>query len=146
MSKQKIGWMMALAATVAYSINAPIAKAAISAGMEPITLVAVRFPLGAMLFGATLSMTSLGKPTAAQLPLDQRALLIGFASGIVNGCTLAALFGALSYIDASMSSVLSIALIQLFTLAILTLRGESFTRRAGLVWWGYTYSSVCRGM
>lgn len=120
---------MALAATVAYSLNSPVAKAAISAGMEPITLVVARFPLGALLFGATLSLTRLGQPTGDQKPLDRKALLIGFGSGIINGCTLAALFGALRYIDASVSAVLSIALIQLFTLGLLTLRGEPITQR-----------------
>ena len=132
MNAKQLGWLMAIVATIAFSTNTPIARSAVLAGMEPLTLVAGRFLLGSFLFGTTLGLTNIGKATGEERPLDQRGLLIMIASGMVNGLTLLIFFTALKFISASIQSVLSIALIPVSTLLILRLRGEPLTVRHGL--------------
>lgn len=124
-----LGWIFALTATLAYSTNTPLAKAVIEAGINPTTLLTARFILGSLLFGSTIFLTSLGQPTATQRPLDQRGALIALGSGGVNGLMLLCFYWALTRINASISSPLSIALIPIFTFIILRFGGEQVTQR-----------------
>jgi drug/metabolite transporter (DMT)-like permease len=101
----------------------------ILAGMDSLTLVLGRFVVASVLFGLTAALTPLAKAKPGQRPMDRRGLLIGFAAGGINGLTLAILFKALTYLHASISSLLSLALIPIFTLILLFWRGEAIRRR-----------------
>lgn len=129
MTKTQLGWLLALASVFAYSTNTPLARAVIVAGINPTTLLAYRFTLGAILFGGTITFTSLGTAKGEQRPLDQRGLIFALLIGVANGLTLLCFYWALSRLNASIASPLGIALIPIFTLAILRLGGEAFTRK-----------------
>ena len=118
------GWIFALLATVIYSTNAPVARGAILAGMDPNTLVFGRFVLGNLLFALTLGLTTIGRPRGAQLAFDRRGLLFSLSTGIVNGLMLLAAAWGLTELSASIATLLSIALTPLFVMGLLRLRGE----------------------
>lgn len=128
------GWLFALLATVVYSTNAPIARAAILAGMDPNTLVFGRFVLGNLLFGLTLSCTTVGHwaeghrvgehRVGAQRPFDRRGFGLSLLAGMINGLMLLAGAWGLVVLSASIATLLSIALTPLFVMGLLRLRGE----------------------
>ena len=118
------GWLFALLATVIYSTNAPVARGAILAGMDPNTLVFGRFVLGNLLFALTLGLTTMGQPRGTQRPFDRRAVAIGLGTGVINGLMLLAGAWGLTALSASIATLLSIALTPLFIMGLLRLRGE----------------------
>lgn len=126
---RRMGWTLALLATITYSTNTPIGRAAILAGLDPVTLLAARFALAGFLFGATLGVTSLGHARPGQAPLDRRGFWIALASGVLNGVMIACIFVALTRVSASVNSMITIALIPTFTLLLLAWRGEPLTVR-----------------
>ncbi|MEM7343045.1 MAG: DMT family transporter [Chloroflexota bacterium] len=132
MINKRVGWALGIAATVAYSTNTPIARGAIVAGMNPITLLIARFAFASLLFSVAMGGTPLGRKSTEAKPLDRRGILIGFGTGMLNGLLLAALFSALHTVSASIASMTTISLIQVFTLAILMLAGERLTRQTGV--------------
>lgn len=131
----RLGWALALLATLIYSTNAPIARGAILAGMSPLTLLVARFGLASLLYGATLSAMSVqparhGKPAEiGSRKLDRFGFWVAVSSGLLNGLVIAAFFTALETVSASISSMVSIALTQFFTLGLLALLGERLTLR-----------------
>ena len=123
------GWLFALLATVIYSTNAPVARGAILAGMDPNTLVFGRFLLGNLLFALTLSLTTIGQPRGMQQGFDRRGVAISLGAGVINGLMLLAGAWGLVALSASIATLLSIALTPLFVVGLLRLRGEKGTRR-----------------
>ncbi len=118
MDDKKIGWTMAITATVALSTVAPVGRAAILVGMHPTTLLVARYTLASILLGLTLRFT-----TAGRLNIDRRGLLMCSVAGVANGVATVAYFWALSRISASIASML-ISLYPLVVLVLLALRGE----------------------
>lgn len=118
------GWLFALIATVIYSTNAPIARGAILAGMDPNTLVFGRFLLGNLLFALTLGFSTIGRPRGSQRAFDRRGVAISLGAGIINGLMLLAASWGLTELSASIATLLSIALTPLFVMGLLRLRGE----------------------
>jgi drug/metabolite transporter (DMT)-like permease len=125
----RIGWLFALAATLIYSTNAPVARQAILAGLEPTTLVLARSLIGVALFGLMLLLTNVARPQGDQRPFDRPGLLIGLLVGALNGLTLLCFNWGLVRLSASVATLLSIALAPIFTLLLLRLGGEAFTPR-----------------
>lgn len=123
------GWLFALSATVIYSTNAPIARGAILAGMDPNALVFGRFVLGNLLFALTLGLTPIGRPRGTQQAFDRGGLGLSLLAGIINGLMLLAGAWGLVTLSASIATLLSIALTPLFVLGLLRLRGEKGSRR-----------------
>lgn len=123
------GWLFALLATIIYSTNAPIARGALLAGMDPNTLVFGRFVLGNVLFAITLSCTSIGNPRGTQQRFDRRGIGISLLAGMINGLMLLAGAWGLTRLSASIATLLSIALTPLFVIGLLWLRGERGTHR-----------------
>lgn len=123
------GWLFALLATVIYSTNAPVARGAILAGMDPNTLVFGRFLLGNLLFALVLSLTTIGQPREMQRRFDRRAVAISLGAGVINGLMLLAGAWGLVELSASVATLLSIALTPLFVLGLLRLRGEKGSAR-----------------
>ena len=126
---KRLGWLFALAATVAYSVNTPIARGAILEGMSPTTLLIARFSLGSLLLGITLGLTSVGR-TGGSRPLDRFGLWMSIGSGLLNAFMITAFFTALETVSASIAALVAIALVQILTLGLLALRGESITQRS----------------
>ena len=121
------GWIFALIATFVYSTNSTIARGAILAGMHPVTLLAGRFIFASVLFGAALSGMAPAKPSdqaEGNKPLDAFGFWVGMGSGLINGLVLVCFFMALRTVSASIQSITTIALIQVFTLAMLAFGGE----------------------
>lgn len=125
----RVGWLLALTATVLYSTNTVVARGVIVAGMDSTTLVFGRFAGGALLFTGTLALTGVGRAHGSDKPFDRGTLLICLLSGGTNGLTLLAYYRALTYLTASLASVIGIALFPSMTLLFLALRGERITRR-----------------
>lgn len=122
------GWLFALAATIVYSTNTPVARGAILEGMSPATLLIARFSLAALLYSLTLSVTP-ARHLAGNRPLDHFGFWVSVGTGLLNGFMITAFFTALETVSASIASMISIALTQLFTLGLLSLQGERLTRR-----------------
>ena len=127
---QRTGWLLGLLSVLIFSTNTPIARSVIGDGsMEPVTLVMLRFVLAAILFGITMATTSLGMARGDEKPLDRRIIWICLISGGINGVTLASFYSALQFLEASLTSVLGIAMFPSMTLLFLALGGEMLTRK-----------------
>ena len=126
---RRVGWTLALLATITYSTNTPIGRGAILAGLDPVTLLTARFVTAGLLFGVTLGVTSVGYAQPGQMPVDRRGFWIALASGVLNGIMIACIFVALTRVSASVNSMITIALIPTFTLLLLAWRGEPLTVR-----------------
>ncbi len=132
----KTGWLLAIASIFMYSITSPVTRGAILAGMAPTTLLAGRFIVAALLFGATTPLVQplfkgRGRGMAAR-PMDRRGYLLAIGSGLVNGISLYFLYNGLFYLGAALSSMLMIGLYPIFTLILLALRGERPDRVSAL--------------
>jgi len=121
--RQRIGWGLALTATIAFSFAPPIARSAIQSGLEPTALVVARLGLAALLVGGTIAFTDLNL-----LKLDRRAIMIACIAGVINGFGMLFFFQALLHVHASMASMI-ISVSPLVVLSLLALRGERFTHR-----------------
>lgn len=117
------GWTMALTATLAFSVAPPITKWAISAGMNPTTLLMLRLVITTTLLGGTIMLTA-----AERVRIDRRGLLICTTAGFCNGFGMVAFFWALARLEASVTSMI-FSLSPLAVLGLLALRGEKFTYR-----------------
>lgn len=130
---KSLGWLLAFLSILLYSVNSPIARGAILAGISPTTLLAARFVLASFLFGATFPLARgrlpAGRVQGERRPLDWRGVALCMGSGLTNGLSLYFLYQSLAFIGAGLSSMLMIGLYPLFTLLLLALRGE----RPG--WW-----------
>ena len=117
------GWSLALTATIAFSVAPPIARGAISGGMDPSALL-----LGRMLFATLLLAITTAVRTPHLLRADRRCVLAAIGSGLINGVAMSCFFWALTYLEASMTSMI-LSLSPLIVLSLLALRGERMTYR-----------------
>lgn len=118
-----LGWTMALASTLAFSIAPTIVRGAIAGGMNPTTLLAARLVLSTLLLGGSIVLAA-----PDRLPIDRAGLLVCSVAGLANGIGMLTFFWALARIDASIASMI-FSLSPLAALGVLALRGEKFTRR-----------------
>jgi drug/metabolite transporter (DMT)-like permease len=121
----RFGWVMALLSTLGFSLAPPIAKAAITGGMDPTTLLTMRLILSTFLLGGAL--LSNGAPLA----IDRRGLWVAGGAGLANGVGMITFFWALTRIQASVGSMI-FSLSPLVVLLMLAWRGERLTRRHAL--------------
>jgi len=118
-----IGWSSALLSTLSFSIAAPIGTALINLGLDPTTILLLRFWLAVALLFATLRLTGPGR-----LRLPRRALLGVAVAGLAIGVAVLLYFWSLTRLHTSIAAML-IALEPLATLLLLALRGERFSYR-----------------
>ena len=104
------GWALALATTLFFSIGPVTTKFIIDSGVEPVTMMVLRYVASTLLLVSTVGIKS---PVLAGLIFSGSFFL--FASALVR-------------ISASVSSMI-VAIYPLFVLVILALRGEKFTYR-----------------
>ena len=127
---KRFGWGLAIFSVLIFSTNTPVARTIIvEGGMNPVTLVAARFISASIIFGIMMATTTLGHAKEGQHKLNKRVVAICLASGGLNGVTMCAFYIALQYIEASLTSVLGIALFPMFTLLLLRTGGEALTPR-----------------
>lgn len=119
----RLGWGLAVFATVAFSLSAPLTKAALGLGLGTQQVLVARFVVSTLLLaGYGLALTP------ARLRLPWRGALIALAAGMLNGVSMAAFFTALNTLSASVASM-TFSLYPLAVLGLLALRGERFTYR-----------------
>ncbi len=129
---RKHGFSFAFLSYLMFSVNSPIARRAFLDGMEPNTLLAYRFTLGAILFLITIGITNLAKAKDGERPMDQRGVLISIVSGLINGSAIYFYFNSLDLMPASFVSVLGIGCYIVMVIALLTIFGEKFTLIQGI--------------
>jgi drug/metabolite transporter (DMT)-like permease len=119
----RVGWVLALFATLCFSVAPPIARAAIVGGLNPTAILVVRMTITLGLLVLTVVLSN-----PALLRAERRTMSIAFGAGLINSLGMMGYFWALSLLDASIASML-FAVSPLFTLGVLALRGEPLTRR-----------------
>ncbi len=122
-SSRWLGWLLAVASTVVFSLVTPLGKAALEGGFHPTAILSLRFGLAALLLALALATSA---PQA--LRTDRRGFCVAGLAGIVNGLGAVGFFWSLQHLDASVATML-FALSPLFVLATLALLGEKFTYR-----------------
>lgn len=117
------GWLIALGATLFFSMAPPIARGAILAGLPPTAVLAARMIIALALLSGFIVLAA-----PDRLQINRQCGLIAVGSGMINGIGFVTFFAALSRLDASISSMI-FSLSPLVVLGLLALRGEPVTRR-----------------
>jgi drug/metabolite transporter (DMT)-like permease len=118
-----VGWLWALGATAAFSLAPTVSKAAIDLGADAVGLLTLRLGATTVLLSATVGLAGAGRR-----PLRGRAFRMAVAAGAANGIGMVTFFASLTYLDASVASMI-FSISPLFLLVLLALRGERFTYR-----------------
>lgn len=121
------GFSFAFLAYFMFSVNSPVARQAFLDGMEPNTLLAYRFLIGAVLFLITIGVTNLARANDGEQPMDRRGFFISLGSGLLNGSAIYFYFNSLDLMPASFVSVLGIGSYIVMVMLLLTILGEKFT-------------------
>lgn len=121
-----LGWMLALLATLLFSIATPVARWVLVAGGVPTSIVLARMVLSTL---GSASVILAVKPTL--IAPGRRGMGLSFLAGAINGVGMLLYFMALTRLDASITAML-LAIGPLMVLSLLALRGEKLTRRHGV--------------
>jgi len=118
-----VGWAMALASTGAAALVTPLARAAVTGGVDPLGMLLARLGIAVLLMTATLGLT---RPELLRIDreLAGRVALVGGIAGVEICC----FFLSLAWIDSSVSAMLK-SVQPLVVLLLLALGGERLTRR-----------------
>jgi drug/metabolite transporter (DMT)-like permease len=120
------GAVLCLVSAAGFGAMAIFGKLAYEAGVGTLTLLLVRFALGATIFGAMIAV----RPGLRAGATEARALAVGLALGAVGYATQAGLFfGALRRMDASLLALLLYTYPAWVTLAAIALGRERPNRR-----------------
>jgi drug/metabolite transporter (DMT)-like permease len=122
-SPSVVGWSMALASTAAAALVTPLARGAVTGGMDPLALLLARLVIAVALMTTTLALT---QPHLLRINrvLAGRVALVGGIAGVEICC----FFLSLAWIDSSVSAMLK-SVQPLVVLLLLALGGERLTRR-----------------
>lgn len=118
-----IGWTLAVASTIAFSLGPPLGKIAIGLGITPTVLLVLRFGISILLLVGTLGITAPGK-----LSINRKGLLIVGGAGLINGLGVLSFFWSLTRLDVSIATMI-FSLAPLVVLGVLALGGERLTYR-----------------
>ena len=119
----EFGWVMAVGASLSYSVATPITRSALLAGADPNALL-----LGRMILALFLLLGTMLVVNRRQLVADRRCLLLSLGAGILNGFGMICYFWGLTRVESSMAAMI-ISVSPLIVLSMLALRGERFTYR-----------------
>ena len=123
MTKEREGLLLCLASAVGFGAMAIFAKEAYATGLDVTTLLALRFTMAAVLLWAIVAVRRSGVG-------DLRALTLGGVLGLAGYSIQAGLyFGALTHIEAGLTSLLLYTYPALVTVVAIALRRESADRR-----------------
>lgn len=122
-SPSVIGWSLALASTGAAALVTPLARGAVTGGMDPLALLLARLGIAVVLMAVTLGVT---RPEVLRIDreLAGRVALVGGIAGLEICC----FFLSLAWIDSSMSAMLK-SVQPLVVLVLLAFGGERLTGR-----------------
>lgn len=124
MSKERKGLLLCLVSAVGFGAMAIFAKKAYATGLDVTTLLALRFAMAAVLLWALVAVRRGGGLG------DWRALALGGLLGLAGYSIQAGLyFGALTHIEAGLTSLLLYTYPALVTVVAIALRRESADRR-----------------
>ncbi len=125
-----VGWAFALIGTGCFSVGPIFAKLAYTVGLNPTTMLFLRFCLTIALLSGTLFVTAPHKLSKIvfRRRVDRRGLVFAFTSGLATGVSMLTFFWALTRLEASIASMI-FSVYPLVVLGLLALRGESFTYR-----------------
>lgn len=118
-----LGWILALGATLAFSLSTPFARLAIDQGVNPTTMLVLRFSIAIGLLVGTLQLAAPDK-----LRVERKAGVIALLAGLENGIGVLCFFWALTRLEASIATMI-FTLNPLLVLGLLALRGEALTYR-----------------
>lgn len=124
------GWIMALGASVAFSVAPVVGRSAILSGTEPTELLVWRFLTAVILIWLTRALfPSPNSSNGGGLEeVEARSLgLIGLV-GLANGSAMICFFFALAKLEASMTSMV-LSTLPVVVLVILAFLGEPLTQR-----------------
>ncbi len=120
------GWLLALIATLAFSLATPIARSLLVDGADPSGLVTIRLVIATALHGLAIALSA-----PALFRLGWRNVGISLVAGVINGLGMFFYFLGLARLNASLTAML-LAMSPLVVLTLLMLRGEKLTRRHAL--------------
>jgi len=124
MTKEREGLLLCLLSAVGFGAMAIFAKKAYATGLDVTTLLALRFLFAAVLLWVVVFVRR-GRGLG-----DRRALLLGGVLGLAGYSIQAGLyFGALTHIEAGLTSLLLYTYPALVTVVAIALRRESADRR-----------------
>ncbi|NJN83955.1 MAG: DMT family transporter [Caldilineaceae bacterium] len=132
-----LGWAFAFGASLAFSFAPTAARGAIVAGMEPTTLLMARVVLGSVLLFVTNLIIR-----REHLVLDRYGLRMSMWIGGISGVAMLCFFQALSFLDASIISMI-LATMPVAVLLMLALRGTPLTGRTSCAWRWRSAASTC---
>jgi len=118
-----LGWLMAGAAVLAFSLVTPLSKVGLGLGLTPVMQNVARLSLTMVLLALTLALTA-----RSQLRIDRRGLGLCLLSGALIGAGALIYLSGLARIDSSIAAMI-FAIEPLLVLGLLALRGERFTYR-----------------
>lgn len=118
-----LGWSMAGAAVLAFSLITPLSKVGLGLGLTPVMQNIARLTLTVALLALTLAFTARG-----QLRIDRRGLGLCLGSGVLIGVGALIYLSGLARVDSSIAAMI-FAIEPLLVLGLLALRGERFTYR-----------------
>jgi drug/metabolite transporter (DMT)-like permease len=126
MSKEREGLLLCLASAIGFGAMAIFAKKAYATGLDVTTLLALRFLMAAVLLWVLVAVRRGGGGGLG----DRRALALGGLLGLAGYSIQAGLyFGALTHIEAGLTSLLLYTYPALVTVVAIALRRESADRR-----------------
>ena len=123
---QAIGWILALIATLFFSMATPTVRWVILAGANPVSVVLARMILATSLVGGTIMAVKPGL-----IAPGWRGVWLSLLAGVINGAGMLIYFMALTRMSASITAML-LATGPLMVLSLLALRGEKLTLRHGV--------------
>lgn len=122
-SSLAFGWFIAMLSTLSSSILSPVGKVAVSGGLDPAVVLALRLTIATGLLAITIASIQRNR-----LRIDQRGFLICVSAGMVTGFGMLMYFRALTWMSSSVAAII-FSLYPLAVLGLLALRGEPFTRQ-----------------
>lgn len=126
MSAPARGWLAAIASVVCFSIAPPIARTLYGYGLDPTTMLFIRFWLTLLLLGGTVWATGQGRSN-----LDRRGAALSLMAGLATGVSMLCYFWSITLLPASIASM-TFSIYPLVVLGLLALRGERFTLRQAI--------------
>lgn len=118
-----MGWLLAISASIFFSVVSPIGRYVVSSGMDPALFVVMRWSIAILLLTGTAAIVE-----PQRLRIDRRGLRFACIAGLFNSFSALSFASSLKYLDASMASMIYTTL-PLAVLLLLRFRGEKFTWR-----------------
>ncbi|MFQ5408285.1 MAG: DMT family transporter [Anaerolineales bacterium] len=121
--RASVGWGLAVFTAIGFSSTTPLGRLAVTSGINPTMLLAVRFLVATLLFTVTYAVA---RP--AWLRIDRRGFLWCVAGGLTGAVAVLCYFWGLREIAGSIAAVI-VSVYPLIVLGLLALRGEKLTYR-----------------